>query len=755
MAGVSVMTERYGRFRVTRLIGQGGMGVVYAAHDDQLDRAVAIKTWRSQTDSFGRERLLREARAAASVSHPNICQLYDLGEHDGEIYIAMELLEGEPLSARIARGPLSVAEAIQIELPVLAALDALHRRGIVHRDLKPSNIFLTPFGVKLLDFGLARPVATLPGESTLALTMPGTIVGTPQYLAPEQLVGEPVDHRGDLFAAGAVLYEMLTGQPPFGAGARTLAQVFQSILSDQPPALGGAVSIAAIDRVIHRALQKNPSQRYESASAMADDLRAVLRLAESGQVARAQQLRRLIVLPFRVLRPDNETDFLAFSLADAITSSLSSLDSLVVRSSVTASRFGGADADLETIAAKTDVDLVLTGTLLRAGDQLRVNTQLVEAPGGAVVCSHSSQVPLGDIFALQDELSRRVVEALALPLSARDEQRLRRDVPATPKAYEYYLRANELSAKPNNWAIARTLYLECVAEDPNYAPAWARLGRVNRVLGTYSGLDAGDYYEQAKNAFTRALELNPDLSLAHNLYTNFEVEIGQAEAAMQRLVRRAHDRTGDPELFAGIVQACRYCGLLDASIAAYEHAKRLDPQIRTSVAHAYLALGDYERALATNVEDPPALDAYSLAALGRTDEAVALLREIDGTSLPRLFRLYVQGLLGLFEGNREKALECLGRFADETAMRDPCGWYYAGRALAYLGQADTGLAYLERSISGGFFCYPWLARDPWIDSLRHRADFRKLLADAEARHRRAMDAFMSVGGHELLGIVAG
>ncbi|MGB2713866.1 MAG: FlgO family outer membrane protein [Vicinamibacterales bacterium] len=748
------MTERYGRFRVTRQIGQGGMGVVYAAHDEQLDRAVAIKTWRSQADASARDRLLREARAAASVSHPNICQLYDLGEHDGEIYIAMELLEGEPLSARIARGSLPVSDAIQIELPVLAALDALHRRGIVHRDLKPSNIFLTPFGVKLLDFGLARPVDTVGAEATIALTMPGTIVGTPQYLAPEQLLGEPADHRADLFAAGAVLYEMLTGQPPFGAGARTLAQVFQAILSDQPPALGGAVSIAAIDRVIHRALQKNPAQRYDSASAMADDLRAVLRLAESGQVARAQQLRRLIVLPFRVLRPDTETDFLAFSLADAITSSLSSLDSLVVRSSATASRFAGADADLETVAAKTDVDLVLTGTLLRAGDQLRVNTQLVEAPGGAVVCSHSSQVPLGDIFALQDELSRRVVEALALPLSARDEQRLRRDVPATAKAYEYYLRANELSTKPNNWAIARTLYLECVAEDPNYAPAWARLGRVNRVLGTYSGESDGDYYEQAKTAFTRALELNPDLSLAHNLYTNFEVELGQAEAAMQRLVRRAHERTGDPELFAGLVQACRYCGLLDASIAAYDHAKRLDPQIRTSVAHSYLALGDYERAIATNVEDPPVLNAFSLAALGRTDEAVALLMEIEATALPRLYRLYIQGLLALFEGNRTKALELFRIFSGETAMRDPCGWYYAGRSLAYLGQPETALAYLQRSVSGGFFCYPWLTRDPWVDSLRHRADFRKLLAEAESSHRRATDTFLSVGGDELLGIVA-
>jgi serine/threonine protein kinase/tetratricopeptide (TPR) repeat protein len=747
------MTDRYGRFRVTRQIGEGGMGVVYAAHDEQLDRAVAIKTWRSQADASARDRLLREARAAASVSHPNICQLYDLGEHNGEIYIAMELLEGEPLSARIARGALPVVEAIQIELPVLAALDALHRRGIVHRDLKPSNIFLTPFAVKLLDFGLARPVVTHEAESTLTVTLPGVIVGTPQYLAPEQLLGQPADHRADLFAAGVVLYEMLTGQPPFGAGQRTLAQVFNAILTDQPPALGGAVSIAAIDRVVHRALQKDPGRRYESASAMADDLRAVLRLVESGQVARAHRLRRMIVLPFRVLRPDAETDFLAFSLADAITSSLSSLDSLIVRSSVTASRFAADAADLETVAAKTDVDLVLTGTLLRAGDQLRVNTQLVEAPAGSVLCSHSSQVPLGDIFALQDELSRRVVEALSLPLSAGDEQRLRRDVPGTAKAYEYYLRGNELSTKPNNWSVARNLYRECLALDPNYAPAWARLGRVNRVLGMYSGESGAEYYEQAKAAFTRALELNPDLSLAHNLYTNLEVELGEAEAAMQRLVRRAHERTGDPELFAGLVQACRYCGLLEAAIAAFEHAHRLDPQIRTSVAHAYLALGDYERSIATNVEDQPALNAYALDALGRTNEAIGLLRQIDATTLPKLYRLYVQGLLNLFEGNRTGAIQSFRTLASESSMRDPCGWYYVARSIAYLGDADAALEYLERSVSAGFFCAPWLARDPWLDSVRHRAEFRRLLADAEGRHRRAADMFLQVGGDRLLGII--
>jgi non-specific serine/threonine protein kinase len=747
------MTQRYGRFRVERQIGEGGMGVVYAAHDEQLNRSVAIKTLRDGgAGGTARERLLREARAGASLSHPNICQLYELGEHEGELYIAMELLEGEPLSARIARGVLPLSEAIEIALPVLAALDALHRRGLIHRDLKPSNIFLTPFGVKLLDFGLSRPMVS--DAATLTLTGPGTVMGTPHYLAPEQLLGQPVDHRSDLFAAGAVLFEMLAGQPPFGAGARTMAQVFHAILSDKPPALGGSPSIAAVDRVIHRALQKDPAGRYASAAAMSDDIRAALLVADTGQTARAHRLRRLIVLPFLVLRADPETDFLAFSLADAITSSLSALESLVVRSSVTASRFAAETPDLEELAAKADVDLVLTGTVLRAGDRIRVNTQLMEAPSGAVVTSHSSQIPLGDVFALQDEVSRGVVAALSLPLSAGEEQQLRHDVPANAKAYEYYLRANELGTNPRNWTVARGLYTQCVHEDPAYAPAWARLGRINRVLGSYSGTEAeaDAYYAEAEAAFTRALELNPDLSLAHNLYSHLEIELGHAEAALLRLVRRAHEHTGDPELFAGLVQACRYCGLLDASIVAFEHAQRLDPHIRTSVAHAYLAAGDYERTIATNIDEPPMLPAYALAALGRSDEAVALLDGFADMPMPKLYRQYVNGIRSLLAGDRAAARDVLRDLTRDTSMRDPCGWYYAARAMANLGDAEAALAHLERSVRGGFFCFPWFARDSWLDPLRSLPRFRALLAEAEARHRAAADAFARAGGDRLLGI---
>ena len=240
------------------------MGVVYAARDERLDRTVALKTIRGETDDTSRKRLWREARAAAGVSHPNICQLYEVEETDGGLIMAMELLAGEPLGARVTRGPLSPADTSTIALQVLDALDALHARGVIHRDLKPSNLFLTPHGVKLLDFGLARPIASsLGADSATRLTEVGTIVGTPNYMAPEQVRGEALDARADLFALAAMLFEMLSGKVAFDGA--TMIDVLHAVLHEQPPALSGGGTVAGLDRVIHKALQKQAADRYDSA----------------------------------------------------------------------------------------------------------------------------------------------------------------------------------------------------------------------------------------------------------------------------------------------------------------------------------------------------------------------------------------------------------------------------------------------------------------------------------------------------------
>src|SRR5688572_20144615 len=309
------MRQSIGHYAITGTLGEGGMGVVYKARDEKLGRTVAIKMIRGALDEpAARDRLVREARSAASLNHPAICQLYEIGEENGELFLAMELLQGESLATRLTRGPLSLAEAVSTILGVLAGVEALHRHGLIHRDLKPSNIFLTPHGVKLLDFGLALTNDLTADESRL--TMPGTVIGTPRYLSPEQILGERIDHRSDVFAAGSVLYEMMTGQPAFDGP--TLVKVIHAVAYDHPPGLNGPPAVAAIDRAIHKALAKRPQDRYQSARAMADDLRAAMLRVDSGTVSTAPRPITRLIVPFRMLRPDPEIDFLSFGLADAL-----------------------------------------------------------------------------------------------------------------------------------------------------------------------------------------------------------------------------------------------------------------------------------------------------------------------------------------------------------------------------------------------------------------------------------------------------
>ena len=745
-----------GRYRVTGVLGTGGMGVVYAAHDDQLDRAVAIKMVRDgAVDTRSRDQLWQEARAAAKVSHPNICQLYDVGEHQGALFFAMERLAGEALSARLARGPVPLGEAAQIALALLSALDELHRHSLLHRDVKPANIFLTPHGVKLLDFGLARAPDASESETVSRLTLRGTVVGTPLYMAPEQLTSGELVASTDLFALAVVVYEMLSGRPPFVG--RTLPELIHAIVYEQPPALIGSTGLAAVDMVLHRALSKMPAERYQTAAAMADELRAALLNVEPGAAPSVRFTTRLIVLPLRVLRPDPETDFLAFSLPDAIACSLSGLESIVVRSSAVAARLGssGSDLDLERLAKQTEVDLALTGTIVRSGDELRVTMQLVEVPGGRLIWSQPSHVTLSNLFQLQDELSQRTVQSLALPLSVREQRLLKHDVPASAAAYEHYLRANERAGDPLSWGLARDLYERCLEEDPSYAPAWARIGRVYRVLGKYGEDDqAPSYFERAEAAFKRSLSLNPDLSLAHNLYAHLQVDQGRAQEAMVHLLARARAHQADAELFAGLVQACRYCGLLDASLAAYHRARRLDPSVPTSVAYAYLMRGENEQALAASADFNSRI--MALVLLGREREAVDGLRQsVLHPSMARQFRLYIVALVNLLEGHVAESRQATHDFLEAAGARtDPEGPYIWSRLLARLGEHDRALATLDEAVARGFFCVEGFVRDPWLDPVRTDERFARILQRAQVRQQEALTAFRDAGGEHVLALPA-
>ena len=745
------MISGLGHYRIIRKLGEGGMGIVYEAHDERLDRAVAIKTLRTAVQGGeGRQRLWREARSLARVSHPNICQIYDAEQEGDTVFLVLELLQGETLAQRLNAAPVPAAEALGIECQILRALDELHRLSIVHRDLKPSNVFLTPNGVKLVDFGVARIAASNDVQETASLlTGAGVIVGTPHYMAPEQARAAECGPAADIFSAGCVLYEMLAGARPFTGD--TPIDVLHSVIHHDPPPLAGPPEIEAVNAVLRRALAKEPGHRWPSANAM----RAALEDARPGaaQIAgiSARAVTRLIALPFRILRRDDETDFLAYTLPDAIANSLARFDSLVVRSSLVAARFEG-QADPARIGTEAQVDAILTGSLLRTGAQLRVTCQLVGAPGGAVLWSHTSAASLQDLFALQDALADRIVESLLPPLTERERPRSRRDVPRSAIAFEYFLRANDVSRSRglSNSRLARGLYRQCLAEDPEYAPAWAGLGRALYFIYKFAE-NPEETIESADAAFRHAFEFNPDLAMAHNLYTPTECDIGRAADAMVRLLKRARVRRLDAELYAGLVHACRYCGELEASVAAHLRAREIDPHVATSAAHTYFLLGDYEK----TVEFYPKgtgyyLDCAALACCGREAEALARLEERESAggatgivgAIMRSLRAYLKGDVA----SCSESIDAGGAFA----ARDPEALFYAARHLARIGEGERAIATLNRVVDSGFLCTLQLEHDAWLASVRTAAGYPDLLGKARRRQAEAHAAFLASGGEAIL-----
>jgi serine/threonine protein kinase len=339
---MSELSGSIGPYEFLAKVGEGSMGVVYKAYDKRLDRVVALKIIHEvQPDPGKRSRFRQEARAAAQVSHANACRLYDLVEEHDSLVLVMEFIEGESLADRMKRGTLPPQEAAQIVLAILSALEAFHQAGIVHRDVKPSNVITSTQGTKLLDFGIAKQIP-LPSWDSAATavpdaTMPGIFLGTPRYASPEQFKECRVDARSDIFSVGVIFFELLVGHSPFPG--QTFAEIAHSVLHGSPPALSGSPAISAMGRIVHTALAREPQDRYPSAEAMAADIRAALAMDGLETRAKARPVQRLMVLPFRILRPSEEIQFLAFSLPEAITVSLAGLNDLIVRSSIVAAQY--------------------------------------------------------------------------------------------------------------------------------------------------------------------------------------------------------------------------------------------------------------------------------------------------------------------------------------------------------------------------------------------------------------------------------
>jgi DNA-binding winged helix-turn-helix (wHTH) protein/tetratricopeptide (TPR) repeat protein len=459
-----------------------------------------------------------------------------------------------------------------------------------------------------------------------------------------------------------------------------------------------------------------------------------------------EQPIRFIALPFAILNGHERIGFLGHSLPEAISVSLAGLRSLTVRSSLLAARLAEGGQDPRSIAREADVDMLLAGSILCDGDRLRVSAELMQAPTGTLVGSYVCQAAWESIFDIQDNLARRIVELLLPSLTVHERKALAHDVPASARAYEFYLRGTHVERQRTfeNMSMARDLYRQSVEEDPDYAPAWARLGRCYRFLEKFDPAGSRDR-ESTQWAFRRAFALNPDLPVAHNHYTQIEADSGHAPQAIVRLLRQAEKHPNDPELFSGLVQALRYCGLLEESLKAHRRARMLDPRTVTSVAHTYFLLGEYANAVEWY---PPGgrfyLDAAALAALGREAEAAELLAHRN------LLAPLVESLRFCLSGDHDRSAGIVKHALAVNPAPDPEIKFYLARHLARDGAHGDALNAIRELIAEGFFCSTALRLDPWLKPLVRLKEFAGVMDSVLRREADTRAAFEAADGNRIL-----
>ncbi len=706
---------RLGRYRVLHRIGQGGMGVVFAAEDESLGRRVAVKTI-TEPDESARKRFRREARAAAGVNHPNVCQVYEIGEDGGQLFITMELLSGEPLSERLARGPVPLDESVSLGRGTLAALQALHETGIVHRDLKPSNVFLTPHGVKLLDFGLARPLPkelTQSIESGTALTQPGLLIGTPRYMAPEQVLGREVDARTDLFAAAAILYESVAGRPAF-VGA-TVVEVLSTTLHDEPPPLTGEAAV--LERVLRPALAKSPEDRPETAAEMAAALEEIAAgtTPASGSPGRRpaapDSTSSIAVLPFSNMSPDKDQDYFCEGMAEDILNALTKVDGLRVVARASSFQFAGKSHDIAHIGRTLGVDQILEGSVRTAADRLRVTAQLIRVDDSSHLWSERYDRQKEDVFAIQDDISERIVEALRIRLVGKEKAGPGRRHTNDVEAYHLYLKGqhNWYRREADSLKKAAGFFEEAARRDPGYALAHVGLANAYSSLGYY-GMEPAAAREHATAAVDRALALDDDLAEAHAARGLLQTWLLWDWDGAERSFKASIDT--NPEY---VLARCWYSFLLDVTyrhedaLPMAESALALDPlspYVNTSLAQVLLHQGQYDGAIESlnrALEMEPDF-LYTLWVLGGTyigagrhEEAISVLDK--AATLSGRAPHYLGWLAFGYgkAGRREQTLgiieELSERAREEYVAPTFFAWAYSG-----LGETEKALGWIEKAL---------------------------------------------------------
>lgn len=708
--------RKVSHYEVGELVGSGGMSEVYRATDLRLGRRVALKFLRRRADAALRQRILREARAASSLDHPNICTIFEVDEAGEDVFIAMAFYEGETLDRVLARGPLPPERALAIAAQAARGLAAAHEELIVHRDVKPANLMLTRGDtVKILDFGIARFL----GDPRA--TDHGSVVGSPAYMSPEQLRDEPVDQRTDIWSLGAVLYEMLTGARAFPGDG--VAAAVASVLSAQPPRASDVRPglPARADDILLKALAKDRRMRYERMEDMARDLLDLRSALDSGAITMrrpaAAAVSSIAVLPFADMSPQQDQQFLCDGIAEEILRELARIPELYVASRTSAFQYKNQGADVREIGARLNVGTVLEGSVRRSGDRVRISVQLVSVESGFRLWYERYDRDMKDIFAIEDEIAEKIAQALKVTLAEQRGSPAERTSTAA-EAYELFLQGRQFFHQHRRKAceIALQTFTRALELDPGFARAYAGVAECHAFLNLYFGKGA-EAVAAADAASAKALELSPDLSDAHaarGLALFLKREFVEAEGFLRKAIA-LDPRLYDPHYIYGRV--CFSEGRMPEAAEHFREACALVPEAYD----AWYLLGMCYRRMAETAK-------ARSADLECIEAAKKRLR-----SHPDDTRAWTMGASVLAElGEPERAAEWVAR-ALAVDRDEPIIAYNAASVYATLGRRDEAFACLEAPVGQGLLDAAWVANDPDLDPLRADPRFAALLGAARSR----------------------
>ena len=740
--------EMLGRYRIVRKLGVGGMGAVYHARDERLERNVALKllTPGTMSDDNARRRFRKEAMLLSQLNHPNIATVHDFDTQDGMDFLVLELIPGETLSDVLANGPLPPAQFASLALQLAQGLEAAHERGIVHRDLKPGNLQLTPDGrLKILDFGIAvlRQRAETSATLTVTAGVGQVIAGTIPYMAPEQLRGEAVDSRADIHAAGAVLYEMLTGRRAFPQKGGP--ELVAAILHQRPAALPGAAG-----KIVARCLQKVAGERYQTVRELRADLE---RLAAGTRTARRRssdehEVRALAVLPLQNLSGNPEQDYFADGLTETLITGLAQIGGLRVISRYSVMQYKDGKTPLSRVARTLRVDALIVGSVLRSGDRVRITAQLIDPATEQDLWAESYEREMSDILKLQADITRSITSRIQVRLSAEQESALRAQRSVNPLAYDHYLRGRVLCGRltaHDNEAGLKMLE-RAIEIDPEFAAAHATMALAD--ADRFFFMDPRPFCEQRAHAEAEAaLRLDPDLAEAHvargrllwtsaNGFPHLE--------AIREFREAARINPSLDEAHANLAVIYNHIGLLDAGLQAAQRAAAINPSATVGPGHILLAMlwsGRYADMLSAAASLPrgqtlPAFTgsqlAWALMKLGRNEEARRTLEEFS-----RLDPSDTGGFLSAFEA------WMLAQAGDETGAAEKIEAATSKRAFFHFHHASFFIAcacaqmrrpagaveWARYTAENGFPCYPLFANETGLDPVRDDASFADFMVE--------------------------